>query len=125
MLMNRTIWIAAVILLSLTSGFEVVSAAQSADAWTVVEGVNLKAGVTQDQARAMAQIYFGRYIAGCGDVDSPIDRGESWEVTPRIGIAGAKSPKLIIIKKHSGQVSYPGGPTFRNPADLLSGNKIP
>jgi len=123
--MNRTTWIVAVILLSLASRIGVVFAAQGADAWTVVEGVNLKVGVTQDQASAMAQIYFGRYIAGCGGADTPVDRGESWEITPRMGIAGTKSGKQIIIEKHSGQVSFPGGPTFRNPADLLSGNKVP
>lgn len=42
-----------------------------------------------------------------------------------MGIAGAKSDKSIIIEKHSGQISYPVDPTFRNPADLLSGNKVP
>ena len=123
--MNRTTWIVAVTLLSLASRGGVISAAQGTDAWTVVEGVSLKLGVTQDQAGAMAQIYFGRYIAGCGGADTPVDHGESWEVTPRMGIAGVKSGKPIIIDKHSGQVSYPGGPTFRNPADLLSGNKAP
>jgi hypothetical protein len=123
--MNRATWIVTAILLSLTLGPGAFSAAQSADAWTIVEGVNVKVGVTQDQARAMAQIYFGRYIAGCGGADTPVDRGESWEVTPRMGITGAKSGKPIIIEKHSGHVSYPGGPTFRSPADLLSGIKVP
>ncbi|GAB2809725.1 hypothetical protein [Dyella kyungheensis] len=123
--MSRTKWIAVVVLLPLTFGSWVVSATQGSDAWTVVEGVNLKAGVTQDQAGAMAQIYFGRYIAGCGSADTLVDRGESWQVTPRIGIAGAKSGEPIIIDKHTGRVSHPGGPTFRNPADLLSGYKVP
>ena len=125
MLMSRTRWVAAVIFLPLIFGSGVASAEQGADAWTAVEGVNLKVGVTQDQARAMAQIYFERYIAGCGGADTPVDRGTSWEVTPKIGVAGAKSGKSIIIEKRSGHVSYPGGPTFRNPADLLAGNRNP
>lgn len=123
--MNRRKWIFAVTLLSLGSGVGIVSAAQEEDAWSVVEGVSLKVGVTQDQARAIAQIYFERYIAGCGGADTPVDRGESWVVTPRMGVAGVKSGKQIVIKKHGGEVSYPGGPVFRSPADLLIGNRVP
>lgn len=123
--MNRATWIAGVIFLPLIFGSGVASGSQGTDAWTAVEGVNLKVGVTQDQARAMAQIYFEHYIAGCGGADTPVDRGTSWEVTPKIGVAGAKSSKSIVIEKRSGHVSYPGGPTFRTPADLLTDNRVP
>jgi hypothetical protein len=85
----------------------------------VINAVDLKAGITQQQAIAMSELYFINHISGCGFADTPVDRGRRWEVTPRIGYAGAPNENPIIIEKHTGKISWKSGPTFMNISALL------
>ncbi len=85
----------------------------------VINAVDLITDVTQQQAIAMSELYFMKHISGCGFADTPVDRGSQWEVTPRIGFAGAPNENPIIIEKHTGMISWKSGPTFGNPSALL------
>jgi hypothetical protein len=95
------------------------TSAQNKEVVAVIKAVDLKAGITQEQAIAMSELYFINHISGCGFADDPVDRGSHWEATPRIGIAGTPSENPIIIEKNTGTVFWKGGPTFRNPSALL------
>lgn len=92
---------------------------QNKELVAIIKTVDLKAGITQEQAVAMSELYFINHISGCGFADAPVGRGIRWEVTPRIGIAGAPSENPIMIEKHTGKISWKGGPTFGSPSALL------
>ncbi|WP_408950463.1 TonB family protein [Lysobacter sp. Hz 25] len=78
--------------------------------------INLKAGVTEKQAGAVALFYCERYIGGCGATDAPVSQGSHWQITPRTGIDGSPDKDKILVGKHSGKVSWGKGPAI----DLLS-----
>jgi hypothetical protein len=86
---------------------------------SIVRGVDLKAGVTQAQADAIAELYFSTYIATCGRARPAVDRGAQWEITPLLGFAGTPDKHPIIVGKHTGNVSWQGGPSFSAPSALL------
>lgn len=92
---------------------------QNKELLAVITAVDLKKGITQEQAIAISELYFTNHISGCGFADAPIDRGSRWEVTPHIGFAGTPSKNPIIIEKHNGKVSWKDGPTFGSPSALL------
>ena len=96
------------------------NAAHDREVVAIVRGVDLKAGITQPQANAIAELYFGKYIAGCGRADPAVDRGSHWEVTPRIGYGGTPDENPIVIEKHTGKVSWRNGPVFASLASFLS-----
>ena len=102
---------------------ERVTGSQSNDLSNVVAAVDLKAGITQVQASAIAEWYFQHYISGCGAVTEVSDKGDVWELTPLIGYAATPDPNPIIISKHSGEVSWKGGPAFETTGQML--NKQP
>jgi len=80
-----------------------------------VGSIDLKAGVTEKQAGAVALIYCERHIGGCGTTDAPVSENSNWQVTPRTGIDGSPDKDRIIVGKHSGKISWGKGPTI----DLL------
>ena len=92
---------------------------QNKELIAVIAAVNLKAGITQEQAIAMSELYFMNHISGCGFADAPVDRDSHWEITPRIGFVGTASENPIAIEKHTGKVSWKEGPTFESPSALL------
>ena len=81
-----------------------------------VGSIDLKAGVTQKQAGAIALFYCERHIGGCGTTDAPVSENSHWRVTARTGIDGAPDKDKILVSKHSRKVSWSKGPTV----DLLS-----
>jgi hypothetical protein len=86
-----------------------------------IRAVDLKAGVTQRQADAIAQVYFQSYISGCGAAAPAVDHGILWQVTPLMGIAGTPDQNPIVIEKYTGKVSWASGPVFATVAELLAG----
>jgi len=111
------------IALSIAIGACAIADAQATSAQeqevALVAGVDLKTGITFDQANAIAEFYFQHHISGCGSADAALDRGSRWEVTPRIGYAGSPGKDPIIIDKHTGRVSWKGGPAFDTVWELL------
>ncbi|WP_158755123.1 TonB family protein [Dyella sp. S184] len=86
---------------------------------------DLKAGITFEQANAIAQFYFQHYVSGCGGADPAVDRGSRWEVTPRLGIAGIPSKTPIVIEKYTGTISRKNGPTLSLAAILAPKEVLP
>ena len=86
---------------------------------------DLKAGITFEQANAIAQFYFRHYVSGCGGADPAVDRGSRWEVTPRLGIAGTPSKTPIVIEKYTGTISRKDGPTLSLVTILASKQVLP
>jgi hypothetical protein len=116
----RKYLVAFAIILSACSGpTEQDTSVQNKELVSVIKAVDLKTGITQEQAIAMSELYFINHISGCGFADDPVDRGSHWEATPRIGIAGTPSENPIIIEKHTGKIFWKDGPTFRSPSALL------
>lgn len=85
---------------------------------------DLKAGITFEQANAIAQFYFQHYVSGCGGADPAVDRGSRWEVTPRLGIAGIRSKTPIVIEKYTGTISRKDGPTLSLAATLAPKKEV-
>ncbi|PZQ27131.1 MAG: hypothetical protein DI562_14080 [Stenotrophomonas acidaminiphila] len=97
------------------------NAAKHRDLVATIRAVDLKAGVTQLQADAIAQVYFQRYISGCGAAAPAVDHGYAWRVTPLMGIAGTPDQNPIVIEKRTGKVSWANGPVFATVTELLAG----
>lgn len=74
--------------------------------------VDLKAGVTREQANVIAQHYCHRYIAGCGAAYPAANQVMNWEFTPRTGVAGVPDAGPILIEKHTGKISWGKGPAI-------------
>ncbi|WP_169795718.1 hypothetical protein [Lysobacter antibioticus] len=75
-----------------------------------VGSIDLKAGVTKNQAGAIALFYCERHIGGCGSTDAPVSQGSNWQITPRTGTDGSPDKDKILVGKHSGKVSWSKGP---------------
>lgn len=84
--------------------------------------VDLKAGITLEQANTIARFYFR---AGCGGAAPAVDRGSRWEVTPVIGIAGISDKNPIMIEKHTGTISWKEGSTMNLAAILARKEALP
>jgi hypothetical protein len=84
--------------------------------------VAASAEISQGRAHQLAAYYFARYFPreSCGGAALPTLRGEYWESTVAIGVAGT-SRGMIRVHRRTGRVSY-HGPFLLKPA--VSGESL-
>lgn len=113
----KKLLIALVLVASASVGAQEIKT-QEDDLASEIGRVDLKSGIEREQARAVAEYYGQRFIAGCGSVDAAVDRNVNWEIVPRIGVAGDPDKDAIFIGKHTGRVSWGSGPVL-NLTDIV------
>ena len=70
-----------------------------------IESIDIEKGVGKDDAKILAQEYFGNIFGGCGSVGEPIDKNDYWGFEAVVGIVGIKMDELIQVNKLTGVVS--------------------
>ncbi|HNV69969.1 MAG TPA: hypothetical protein PKO06_09740 [Candidatus Ozemobacteraceae bacterium] len=81
--------------------------------------VDLKDGVSQDEARVLAGDYLLHFVSGCGGIAEIKDKGAAWEATPLVG-RGATPGEVILVDKKTGKLSSVRGPTIVAPVEQNS-----
>lgn len=77
-----------------------------------LEGVDPSDGIDADEAKAIAEVFRGRYVSGCGAADEATLDGNTWTVSLRLGFVGKKSDRTIQVDARSGAVWGLGGPRY-------------
>ena len=66
--------------------------------------------ISSGRAWDLAQIYYMRYLGGCGGVGAVLSRQDHWLAPVRFGYAGTFRG-YIRVNRHTGAVSYSSHPT--------------
>jgi len=86
--------------------------------------IDLESGITNEQARKIAQYYCDRYISDCGSTSSAVDENRLWKIRPLTGVAG-RPRGMITIDKHVGIISSSEGPELNLDRILDCNEKAP
>jgi hypothetical protein len=75
--------------------------------------IDMGNGISQQEARLIADAYFRTFVAGCGFAEEPRSAGDTWESVPRVGYSGEPLLSPIRIDARTGAANLPGCPTMR------------
>jgi hypothetical protein len=116
--MRWMIFLAAILLFGCATPEPATIQSKIAQLQKDIKGIRVDDGIDAHEAEIISQSYFWRFAGtGCGGVAPPKETGDNWIAQVYIGY-GEGPAGNIIIEKHTGKVSWEGGPTVDEPRNM-------
>lgn len=84
------------------------------DLYRRLAAVDTSDGVSQEEAIAIAWVYFLSHLGMCGAPQEPVLRGDTWYSTLLVGVAGDPTPEKLEVDADDGGVRLSNTPSYED-----------